>query len=199
MSYFSIKDFISSGRKSLKDKNYWSALSVALMLPSMCSRLQFKNNSDYYEEKGKILYWKDRKCYIDWCNLNFNKNDWLKDCLDNSYSEILYQLRCDIVHAGCANIYTDEQGIYLLLGEYTMPTMFTKYKIIDIKSLCECIFDAVEFWCSNSGASNFKYTFVFDSENRDDMLLYNRLHDKDRSDYLEEQFLKNEEERRKEL
>lgn len=37
MSFFSIKDFITSGRKSLDDKNYWSALSVALMLPSMCS------------------------------------------------------------------------------------------------------------------------------------------------------------------
>ena len=30
MSYFSIEDFIESGEKSLKDKNYWSALSVAL-------------------------------------------------------------------------------------------------------------------------------------------------------------------------
>ena len=35
MSYFSIEDFIESGEKSLKDKNYWSALSVALALPSM--------------------------------------------------------------------------------------------------------------------------------------------------------------------
>lgn len=42
MSYFSIEDFIESGEKSLKDKNYWSALSVALALPSMCSRVMYQ-------------------------------------------------------------------------------------------------------------------------------------------------------------
>ena len=46
MSYFSIEDFIESGEKSLKDKNYWSALSVALALPSMCSRIMFQSD-DY--------------------------------------------------------------------------------------------------------------------------------------------------------
>ena len=44
MSYFSIADFIESGRKSLADKNYWSALSIALALPSMCSRVMFKDD-----------------------------------------------------------------------------------------------------------------------------------------------------------
>lgn len=44
MSYFNLYDFIDSGEKSLKDENYWSALSVALMLPSMCSRLEYANN-----------------------------------------------------------------------------------------------------------------------------------------------------------
>ena len=34
MSYFNIYDFITSGEKSLKDENYWSALSVALFLPA---------------------------------------------------------------------------------------------------------------------------------------------------------------------
>lgn len=44
MSYFSILDFVKSGKKSLVDKNYWSALSVALMLPSMCSRIMFQSD-----------------------------------------------------------------------------------------------------------------------------------------------------------
>ena len=44
MSYFSIEDFIESGEKSLKDKNYWSALSVALASPSMCSRVMYQGD-----------------------------------------------------------------------------------------------------------------------------------------------------------
>lgn len=46
MSYITIADFIKSGRQSLAAKNYWSALSVALMLPSMCSRLAYSNESE---------------------------------------------------------------------------------------------------------------------------------------------------------
>lgn len=48
MSYFSVKDFINSGQKALNDKNYWCALSVALALPSMCSRVAFANEKDEY-------------------------------------------------------------------------------------------------------------------------------------------------------
>ena len=48
MSFFSIKDFIDSGKKSLRDKNYWAALSVALMLPSMCSRLTYADTEEYF-------------------------------------------------------------------------------------------------------------------------------------------------------
>ena len=59
MSFFSITDFITSGRKSLKDKNYWSALSVALMLPSMCSRLAYKNRQEYLKPNGSP---RDKKC-----------------------------------------------------------------------------------------------------------------------------------------
>lgn len=54
MSYISIRDFIQDGRKSLEAKNYWSALSVALMLPSMCSRLAYANNPDYHWKNGNV-------------------------------------------------------------------------------------------------------------------------------------------------
>lgn len=79
MSYFSIKDFIKAGEKSLKDGSYWSALSVALALPSMCSRIEFEDDKDTYmnfkwadkqdKSKGKIYTtWKDKECYVDFCN-----------------------------------------------------------------------------------------------------------------------------------
>ncbi|MBT9848767.1 hypothetical protein GPK96_19295 [Blautia sp. MCC289] len=198
MSFFSIKDFIVSGKKSLENKNYWSALSVALMLPSMCSRLTYRNNFEKYKNfkwnnkndhsKGKIYTdWKDRECYIDWCNEYIN-DAWTKTCLGEKYAEILYNLRCDIVHAGCANIYADGKGLYLSIGDNSNTTKFTKYRILDVSSLCNVIFDCSDKWSTNFGASEFKYTRVFDSQVRDDRLLYAKLCDEEYADYLKEQF-----------
>lgn len=184
MSFFSITDFITSGRKSLKDKNYWSALSVALMLPSMCSRLAYKNRQEYLKPNGSP---RDKKCYIEWCK-EYIKDGWTTACLGEEYAKVLYDLRCDIVHAGCADISADNKALYLFLGKHTVATEFTKYRIIDISTLCHVIFDCSERWCANFGASAFKYTRIFDGENHDDILLYNKLCDEERADYLKEQF-----------
>lgn len=213
MSYFSITDFVKSGRKSLEDKNYWSALSVALMLPSMCSRIAFLNEKDKYmnfkwndksdHSKGKTYTdWKDKNCYVDFCKevMRVNQSSynpkgqydmWLIACLGSQFAEVLYQLRCDIVHAGVANIYADDKGIYLMLGELQTATELTKYRTIPIISLCNTLFDHIDSWCSMNSADNFKYTYVFDNEHsHDDRLLYKRLCDNDRADYLLEQFKK---------
>lgn len=101
MSYLSIADFLKAGQKSIDDENYWSALSVSLMLPSICSRLTYAGNEDYLNPNGKQ---KDYKSYTDWCKENISKDGWIKMCLGENYADVLYQLRCDIVHAGCANI-----------------------------------------------------------------------------------------------
>ncbi len=202
MSYFSIRDFIESGRKSLIDKNYWSALSVALALPSMCSRLQYQDNPDYYDINGKTgeKHWHDRKCYIDFCNTAFNVNNnqpdgFLSSVIGVKYPELLYSLRCDIIHAGIANVFDDDKGLYLSLGD-TSSTDFTKYRSISIKDLCNTIFDHIETWCCNTGYENLRYTFVFDTDsNRDDRLLYQRLCDNARADYLEEKFEQEHKER----
>lgn len=183
MSFFSIKDFIASGRKSLNDKNYWSALSVALMLPSMCSRLAYKNNPDYLKTDGSL---RDKKCYIDWCN-EYIREESIRSCLGEKYAEVLYNLRCDIVHAGCANIYADGKEIYLSLGDDSVTTEFTQYRIIDISELCIVIFDNSDMWMSTKfEASSCKHTRVFDSKNYDDRLLYRRLCNDERADHLKE-------------
>ena len=184
MSFFSINDFIASGKKSLEDENYWSALSVALMLPSMCSRLAYENIPEYQTPNGRP---RDMKCYIDWCNENL-KDGWSNKFLGEKYAEILYQLRCDIVHAGCANIYADGKAVYLSLNKGRTSTTFTKYRIIDVSILCEDIFDHTDTWCINFGAAGFKYTHVFDERNHDDILLYNKLCDEERANFLKEQF-----------
>ena len=201
MSYFSVTDFIDSGEKSLYDKNYWSALSISLALPSMCSRIMYQNdeykginrndsNGYWYEINNGKICWHDKKCYVDFCN-EVIRDMWLIYCLGIKFADILYQLRCDIIHAGVSNIYEDNKGIYLMLGEMPTSTEFAKYRTISIKGLCNAIFSHVNTWCSNNSANNFKYTYVFDTENSyDDRILYNRLCDEDRAEYLKEQFEK---------
>lgn len=210
MSYLNIMSFIDSGKKSLNDKNYWSALSVALILPSMCSRIAFSNEKDKYmkfkwndksdHSKGKTYTdWKDKECYVDFCKevMRVNQSEgnpkgkynlWLTSVLGSEFAEVLYQLRCDIVHAGIANVYNDNKQIVLMLGD-ERNTELTKYQTINIKDLCSAIFEHVSTWCSNNSVENFKYTYVFDTENSDnDRVLYRRLCDDDRADDLKKSF-----------
>lgn len=79
MSYLSIADFLKAGQKSIDDENYWSALSVSLMLPSICSRLTYAGNEDYLNPNGKP---KDYKSYTDWCKENISKAVGLKCALE---------------------------------------------------------------------------------------------------------------------
>lgn len=201
MSYFSVKDFITSGRKSIENENYWSALSIALALPSMCSRVMFKNddykgadrndqNGYWYETNNGEIRWHDKKCYVDFCKTVMHGDCWLISVLGDKFADVLYQLRCDIIHAGVANIYDDNKGLYLSLGDCS-STDFSRYRTINVKDLCEMIYSHVDIWCSNNSVDNFKYTYVFDTKNNnDDRILYNRLCERDRADLLEERFIK---------
>ena len=213
VSYVSVIDFITAGEKSLANKNYWSALSVALTLPSMCSRIYFADNQDQYRNfkwknkndhnEGKIYTdWKDKECYIDFCNSIMcvhnivagnsicNVPDgYLTAILGDRYSELLYTLRCDILHAGAVNIYDDGKGIFLILGEFSKAIELTKYRMIPIKDLCETIFNYVKIWYNNFGIYYLKNTYVFDTENNsDDVLLLDKLCSDDRAEYLKQKF-----------
>ena len=168
------------------------------MLPSMCSRLaysKYSNTHEYHKTNGDF---KDKKCYIEWCNANIDEDSWIKSCLGDKYAEVLYDIRCDIVHAGCAHIYPkhypDGLGFYFSINDDGISTEMTKYWIVSVTTLCEQIFFNVENWCCKfrleSGASSFTRTQVFDRKVKDDRRSYQRLCDEDRTDYLEEQFHK---------
>lgn len=220
MSYFSILDFIKSGKKSLADKNYWSALSVALTLPSMCSRIMFqddkfrssnKQNKDgyWYIDNTDTRHYYDKKCYIDCCKyLMTNHHSFINGkflipdendksgydseiilMLGSKFAEVLYQLRCDIIHVGIANIYDDSKSIYLRLDDFTITADLSDYRIINIFQLCDLIFHVVEMWCKSISLYNFNYTYVFDMTDRDDRILYNKLCDDARAEYLKKKFL----------
>lgn len=70
-------------------------------------------------------------------------------------------------------------------------TQFESYRIIDVKTLCESILGQVNAWYATADLSGMKYTRVFDMENYDDKLLYDKLCDEERTKYLMEEF-KNE-------
>lgn len=196
MSYFSVFDFIKAGHRSLESENYWSALAVALTLPSMCSRLAFDDSTDKVHRQGER--WKDRECYIDFCKIMVQHgtgqaDPWVTSTLGENYAEVLYGLRCDIIHAGVANIYDDKKKIFLVLGKSAGSTDFDDYRTINVKDLCETIFEKVEMWCRCNSANNFRYTHVFDiDQSKSDRLLYEGLCDECRKEALVEKFHKEE-------
>lgn len=185
MSRLYIRELILSGHKSLEDGNYWSALSIALLLPSVCSRVEFDGIEEYYNNKNKF---RDKKCYIDWCNKYMCENEiyydkcnspYLIDVLGKEYAEVLYDLRCDFVHAGSPKTSVDGKRIYFYYGKTSKNTEFLgKYKIININDLCDCILGYANKWLNHRYNNREQYTFYFHEQNEDDSLLYERLCDR---------------------
>ena len=204
MSFLQISDLLADGKKALDNGNYWSALSLALMLPSVCSRVEFAESK--YEGKKKSVFddsspfyyvtvngvqkWADRKAYLHWCKQYvFASNAYLRMIFGNDGPDILYMLRCDLFHAGDADLYYNKRRIYLAIGrEDRGATSLDSRLIVHIVSLCNQLFEAVDLWLRNSQADSRKTTYVFDSANHDDRLLYNSLCEEDRLSYLREQF-----------
>lgn len=184
MSYFGIKTFIKDGESALSNKNYWSALSVALALPSMCSRVEFKGNKDYLKKNGEYL---DKKCYIDFC-VKYLRSNYLECCLSSNFANVLYNIRCDIIHAGEANILVKGLNCYFVIG--SSSTKLDDCILINIEDLCNEIFDSILSWCSIH-SFNLSKTVVFNLDSsKDDRLLYTELCDRARKRYLLENFNK---------
>ena len=110
--YFSFKDIIEDGEKALDAGLYRIALMFALIIPSICSRIEYADNPYYKDEEDR---WRDRACYVDWClakDVTFinaeNKYDQVDTTkLTRSYCNHLYDIRCGVVHESaiqCDNI-----------------------------------------------------------------------------------------------
>lgn len=190
MSYLLVSDFISSGKTALDNKNYWSALAIALMLPSICSRIEYENNEQYFSMRPNgAKKWHDKKAYTDWCKTYFDKPNMLQEMLEDDIPDTLYNLRCDIVHAGVANINCGGKPIYFSIGE-SVPgyVKFDDKKIINIETFCNSVFDIVSMWILKFGANSHRKTYVFNMNERDDKLLYSTLCDEARTKKLRKDF-----------
>lgn len=133
-------NFIDSVRKSVNNRNWTSALSLALSLPDICGYLQY----------GKIG---SKKRYIQWweqnvqCKYTVKSSDGLRVFLSGSN---VYALRCAFVHQGSDEIEFKEE---IRKFQFTAPGKSTIHnnKIGDIHQLqvdvfCEDISSSVETW-----------------------------------------------------
>lgn len=166
MNCTDILAFLKSGGDALEKENYLSALCIALILPSMCSRLEYKSKNP-----------SDKKNYINWCNTYITQNEWLKDFFGNNYSEILYKLRCGIIHEGYAEINNDGKNIYLSYGNNCAYATFEKQKVISVELLCKSIFQCANLWCqANMALYNKESSFILNMKNPNDSLFLTRLY-----------------------
>lgn len=208
MADLSISNIISAGRKSLEDKNYWSALIVALSLPSMCSRIEYKGE----EYKGILWHLKDNKpcwnrhdkdAYIKWCNEwmslgdktmsngKLMQNDCAKDIflvelIGDNYAEKLYDMRCNILHEAETNI-DHGTGLPIFFSIGIGNTRLSKEYIVKIEDLCNVIFDYAKNWAEFRHPYDLPKRKYYDGNDKDDRLLYKGLCEENRKEYLLEQ------------
>lgn len=216
MAELSIKTIIDSGKKSLEDKNYWSALIVALTLPSMCSRVEYADenykgnnrndkNGIWYEDAGG-KHWHDKKAYIKWCDEwvslgnrstvggklvknEYRKDSFLVSLIGENYAEKFYEMRCNILHQ-CESDIDHGSGLPIFFSIGIGNTKLSNECIVQIETICEAIFDYAEDWieiCHYHDLPNRQY---YDGNNKDDQLLYQKLCDADIADCLLERHKK---------
>ena len=194
MADLSISNIISAGRKSLEDKNYWSALIVALSLPSMCSRIEYKGE----EYKGILWHLKnnkpcwdghDKQAYIKWCDewiSEHTKDSFLVELIGNNYAEKLYGMRCNILHEAEINI-EHGAGLPIFFSIGIGNTRLPKEYIVKIEDLCNVIFDYAEIWVEFRHSYDLPKRKYYDGNDKDDRLLYKGLCEESRKEYLLEQ------------
>ncbi len=89
---YNLQQLIEEIQLCSKNKQYFAALSAALILPDICSKIE--------SEKGNTK--KNGERYIAWCN------KWLKNIPSvhfhsqtyGSWGRIIYKLRCGVLHSG---------------------------------------------------------------------------------------------------
>lgn len=142
-----LSNFTSAIKKAIKEENWYSALSVSLMLPDICGKLEFPQLGvgDRYRK------WFDKYLYDTY----------------NSFSNFLtaedfYLLRCAYLHGGEADIsekkrrqLVDEykfRAPKVVEGEFEGPhrIKMNQYLILRIDLFCLEICNAVDQWVDSN-------------------------------------------------
>ena len=102
-----IDDYINEIKSSLKNKNYLSALSVALMIPDICQKNDnaIANYADWY---NKYVF---EKMY----NMSYGEYERIKNNLSELSQirldgDVCYSLRCAFLHSGTSSLFYKKSG-----------------------------------------------------------------------------------------
>ena len=152
--------------KAVEDDNndeQFSCLMFALQLPSICARLDFPR--DKYEQFYSGGTPRDRELYIKW----LEKNHALLVAMSsgfltfNEFCSAVYELRCNLVHAGILATNKKLQNIRFLSGKSSGIGLGDK-QYIPLYYLCDALFtgalDSVsvkEFSTNQSGGFSLGY------------------------------------------
>ena len=157
-----IQQFIESINMSLKQDNYFSAIIVSLILPDICSKIEYNDIQ------------RTTKRYKKWIS------EYMQPTLDSKVSNIkyltpenIYELRCSMVHEGTSNPsnqkgfkkdidtsteldelipYVNSVGWEAIAFANSQIHGSNKYKnslFVDIDYFCNQIIKSVEYWISS--------------------------------------------------
>lgn len=96
-----IDKLIDDINKALDAEAYMAALSLALILPDICAKAEHNNNA---KERG------NKTSYIEWFDEHIGQYEKSPQKDENELSmpylsgEVIYQLRCSVLHQGTPNI-----------------------------------------------------------------------------------------------
>jgi hypothetical protein len=98
-----MKRFTDAGRKSIKDDNLYSALSIALMIPDICGSLEDPGPG---KSKARYITW-----YTKWVLPKFTSGIGPSRTTTVFISaDDCFQLRCSLIHSGSAEIEPGKQS-----------------------------------------------------------------------------------------
>jgi hypothetical protein len=150
-----IQDFVEAVRQSVKQRNWYAALGLALALPDICADLEKPNRGS-------------QKRYADWWNTYLTTAYKTPDRISQAtrVSTLLngndcYALRCAFLHNGRSDITAQKAREVLNRFHFTFPTSTTqgshrnlfiyqteKVLQLEVDSFCEDICLGVEQWIS---------------------------------------------------
>lgn len=147
-----MRRFTEAGRRDIVNKNWYSALTLALTLPDVCASLADPGQG------------KSRARYISWCR------KWLEPRYTTPGSltaqpkvlftaEDMYQARCSVIHSGTAEIeehkrneidrfefFSDGPHCSLITGNYYNGVLQPSFLQLRVDRFCDDVFNATEEW-----------------------------------------------------
>lgn len=163
-----VEIYVNDIENALKNKSYFSALAMSLVLPDICGAAEYPNETS------------TAKRYIEWYNKYLG--EYMSNDSGNPYlsGEIVYNLRNTFLHAGSPNIDSNKikdeanqlDRFMLFLGDRTemCATLFINTSIVKLRSmivdvtyLCKTICDR-SLWYYKNNTNKFHFDFSIDTQ-----------------------------------